>query len=106
MPEDLYEGNRYRGTRGDEAGKDRKYKDIADKERQEKESRKKLGELTEEANKGVDKVGPMPKQADYPDLTAFGAAMRKWREQARTAKDAAGALAGRPAPSPSPTPAK
>jgi hypothetical protein len=42
---------------------------------------------------------PMPKQEDYGgDLAAFGDAMRKWREQNRTAKDAASALASKTAP--------
>lgn len=41
---------------------------------------------------------PMPKQADYPDIKDFAEAMRKWREQNRSAKDAAGALAAKPQP--------
>lgn len=97
MPEDLYDpySRKKIGTRGDEAGKDAKYKDIAEKEANEKKGREKLGELATEAKKGTEQAGPMPKQADYPDLKSFGEAMRKWREQARTAKDAANALTTR-----------
>jgi hypothetical protein len=41
------------------------------------------------------RTSPMPKGEDYPDIKDYEAAMRSWREQQRTAKDAAGALAGR-----------
>jgi hypothetical protein len=39
----------------------------------------------------------MPAERDYPDIKDFEAAMRVWRGQQRTAKDAAGALTNRPA---------
>jgi hypothetical protein len=50
----------------------------------------------EAAEKAKLKGAPMPKQADYPDIKDFAEAMRKWREQNRTAKDAAGALGSKP----------
>jgi hypothetical protein len=56
-----------------------------EKKAAEKETKEKLGTGK-----------PMPKQADYPEIKDFAAAMRVWREQNRTAKDAAGAVANRP----------
>lgn len=36
---------------------------------------------------------PMPKQADYDSTAKWSAALRKWRENQRSSREAAGALA-------------
>jgi hypothetical protein len=68
------------------------YADSGDAEELTPEVKKAEKETKEKLGTGK----PMPKQADYPEIKDFAAAMRVWREQNRTAKDAAGAVANRP----------
>ena len=56
---------------------------------------KKAGAVNMRGTSEKPEATTMPKQADYPDMKDFANAMRSWREQQRTAKDGASALANR-----------
>jgi hypothetical protein len=78
---------RITGYRGSRAGEDSTY------------TAPKKGGVAEGEQTGT---SPMPKQADYATTGEWMAALRKWREQQRTAAEGAGALAKKPKPTPTP----